>query len=333
MTDRKTHALLVRITKISVVLLWLVQCFSLASSMFWISDILAELVLQFAIFFGLFAVFFGVLRIRWWFFAAMGGVFINLTTLLPLYGSLPLTCQSCLQDHLRIVQFNASYKNTGVSDFVAWANRQPNLDVLVIVEANTNGVLLNGLKQTYPYAAGPEQNYRQGIAIFSRHPLTAAKWVEILPKGSLNPYALDIKITTKTAAHPVRMIAIHAPYILTRKNWSNRNDYFAGISQLAKDNSQSETIVVGDFNASAWHSVVRKLQRNSGLVNAHYGRGIALTWNLLDWSNPLTGLMIDHMLVSPRIAVIERHVIGNRFGSDHAPVVTEIAIPAASSPY
>jgi len=68
------------------------------------------------------------------------------------------------------------------------------------------------------------------------------------------------------------------------------------------------------------------LLARGGLVDTGLSRGLTATWLS---RLPFLGLMIDHVLVSPDITVIDNR-LGAQIGSEHFPVTVDLAIPSAS---
>ena len=100
-----------------------------------------------------------------------------------------------------------------------------------------------------------------------------------------------------------------------------------------------EVIVLGDFNADADEPSMRQMTANSGngaalvdtrMASAAGSFGPAISFNGFD-PFPKTGKLIDHVLVSPAIAVRAHAVIAQhengRVASDHFPVVALIELP------
>ena len=79
-------------------------------------------------------------------------------------------------------------------------------------------------------------------------------------------------------------------------------------------------IVVGDFNATPYSRMLQTLIERSRLKLAS---GVA-TWPA---TLGLPQIAIDHVMVSPGLRIVRPARIGSRAGSDHYPIIAEIAIP------
>jgi endonuclease/exonuclease/phosphatase (EEP) superfamily protein YafD len=81
-------------------------------------------------------------------------------------------------------------------------------------------------------------------------------------------------------------------------------------------------ILIGDFNISMWSPIYSNLTKGSGLINARQAFGILPTWPTF---LPFMMIPIDHCLVSSDIQVVGIKT-GSPVGSDHLPLIVEIAI-------
>lgn len=89
--------------------------------------------------------------------------------------------------------------------------------------------------------------------------------------------------------------------------------------------SDAPVVVCGDFNASPWSGVYRKLCQHLKDVQCGTSRPVAT------WPAALPFWRIDHMFVSGNVAVQASNVLQTalaRVASDHLPLVAELALPS-----
>lgn len=83
-------------------------------------------------------------------------------------------------------------------------------------------------------------------------------------------------------------------------------------------------VVMGDFNATPWSPSFHRLVRDGDLFDSLSGYGLQVSW---PESNPLLRIPIDHLLLGPALAAVERGT-GPSFGSQHRSLLVTLA-PAA----
>jgi hypothetical protein len=86
-------------------------------------------------------------------------------------------------------------------------------------------------------------------------------------------------------------------------------------------------VLAGDFNATLDHASLRALLRD-GYVDAAQQAGRALTWTWRPLRLRFPRLVLDHVLVDPRIGVASVATVAVA-GSDHRSVVAELVLPAS----
>lgn len=118
----------------------------------------------------------------------------------------------------------------------------------------------------------------------------------------------------------VRVIALHpqAPWGANRTR--QRDDLIQAAAALKAPSG--ETLLIGDFNASAYSEGLAPVGA-AGFKRAACGAPWATTWRD---PNPVTGLLIDHAFVTPGLATLTCRV-GPWNTSDHAPLITRIGLP------
>ncbi|MDQ2630585.1 MAG: endonuclease/exonuclease/phosphatase family protein [Actinomycetota bacterium] len=86
-------------------------------------------------------------------------------------------------------------------------------------------------------------------------------------------------------------------------------------------------VLVGDFNATLDHSLLREIldrgYRDAGDVA---GEGLEPTWPADDWASRAPGVTIDHVLADERLGVVD-YEVEELPGSDHRAVFAELAMP------
>jgi endonuclease/exonuclease/phosphatase (EEP) superfamily protein YafD len=154
-----------------------------------------------------------------------------------------------------------------------------------------------------------------GIALYHRRPLAEAR-IDFLG-GALPTIVarLDTGVTI-IATHPIPPVS--------RATADDNARQLARVGDLAASLA-GPRIVVGDLNATPWSRPFAALLAESGLRDSRAGFGVGASFPAAPaWLAPLR-IPIDHALVSPDIAVVDRQV-GRDVGSDHLPVVLDVAV-------
>ncbi len=121
------------------------------------------------------------------------------------------------------------------------------------------------------------------------------------------------------ATHPVPPITM----TLARK----RDEQLEVVAQRLVGRS-GPTLLVGDLNITMWCVPYRKLINTTGLFDARRGFGVIPTWPMI--GPRLMQIPLDHCLHSSEFTVISC-AAGQPFGSDHLPLIVELALPPEDS--
>jgi endonuclease/exonuclease/phosphatase (EEP) superfamily protein YafD len=158
-----------------------------------------------------------------------------------------------------------------------------------------------------------------GLAIFSRAPLRDP--VVHLPAGVDFPV-----VEFRHCPEPAPCVAIIALHAVRPRELENLRDQLLGFAferaRLAGV-AREQAIVVGDLNITPFSPVFARFQA-LGLRDAGLGQGWQPTWPA---SLGFAGIPIDHVLVSPQIAV-KAYSRLPAMGSDHFPIAVELRLPA-----
>jgi endonuclease/exonuclease/phosphatase (EEP) superfamily protein YafD len=203
--------------------------------------------------------------------------------------------------------------------------RDESPDVVLLEEYTAEWAAQVGeLRAAYPhYLEGPQRS-PWGIALFSRFDFDAIKRI---PVG----YAEGIQAVVRTPNGPFTLIGVHLRSPATPSAGAMRN---LQLDALATRVSRltGPFAVVGDFNITPYSPYFEDWLARTGLTDTRRGRTLSPSWPA---QLPILGIPIDHCVVS-RGVVIVRHRGLPAFGSDHYPILAELAFqppsPAAPEP-
>jgi endonuclease/exonuclease/phosphatase (EEP) superfamily protein YafD len=255
---------------------------------------------------------------RWWTAALLlPSIALTVARLWPLwFGGGPDPATGAVP--LRVLAVNLCYENA-TPDAVLPQVEAFAPDLLAMTEFTPDARdRLQPLRAHYPHAVEVPRTGAFGIALWSRVPLRDAHTVPIGDFGFPTIVAI-----ADTAAGPLGVVVAHPPPPRGAANTHARDSAIAALPALLAT-LPPRRLVLGDLNATRWSSPLRALLAATGLRDSCEGRGLQASWpsSLPRW----LGIAIDHVLVSPDLAVTERRV-GDAFGSDHLPVLATIAMP------
>jgi endonuclease/exonuclease/phosphatase (EEP) superfamily protein YafD len=213
---------------------------------------------------------------------------------------------------LRVVVANVEVGNT---DFAAVERlvAQTHPDVFGVTELTQPMAdhLARGLP-AYRARLVRTQHDAYGIGLYSRRPLLDAR-VEHLPTGGPPTIAARVLV----ARRPVTVVVTHV------------HTTFAGsiharqLHALAHASLGRRVAVCGDFNSPPWSAPVRAFASAAGLRDLYGGRAwAAYSWPT--WSS-LLRVPLDNCFVGSGV-VVRAHRDGPGDGSDHRPLVVDLAV-------
>ena len=245
---------------------------------------------------------------------------INAGVVFPLYvgGSPRVTANDNV---LRVMLINV---NTALGDpaRVRRVVQDVDPDVVVLEEISMQWVLdLLWLADSHPHSCIQPRSDNFGIGLYSKYPLTQS---EVMTIGSAQ--VPSIVATVNVDPEALTIIATH-PLPPRGADYSEgRNDQLECLTDHIR--GESPLILVGDLNMTPWSYYFRRLLARSGLVDSSRGWGVQPSWSCF---NPLMRIPIDHCLHTPDVSVVNRR-IGEAVGSDHYPLIIDLAIGRARDP-
>ncbi|HLL67164.1 MAG TPA: endonuclease/exonuclease/phosphatase family protein [Micromonosporaceae bacterium] len=201
--------------------------------------------------------------------------------------------------------------------------RQERVDLLAMQEYTPQaecGLLDAGLAAALPHRVSRPAPGGHGSALYSRYPLrdTGVRW-------AATGFGQVLAMLEVPQAYPVDVTSVH---LSSPADVARTRDWAADLAnQPGADPAGPVRLMLGDFNATLDHALLRKLLR-SGYADAAdtAGAGLAPTWPYRQWFVPRVTL--DHVLVDTRIRVgrVSAHRVP---GSDHRALIADLILPAS----
>jgi endonuclease/exonuclease/phosphatase (EEP) superfamily protein YafD len=211
---------------------------------------------------------------------------------------------------LRIAHYNSHASN---KDLVAIEReiRALQADVIVLLELTKDKLpAYDTLRSDYPYIHTCIGQGKCQTAIISRFP-----FAEVNPVAhSDSPPNISVKLGA--AQQAVTIVGVHTQRI---PNLARQNEHIRNLAKLLEPLT-GHVILTGDFNTTPYSRALSDFELSTGLQ-----RQTSLpTWpaNLL-----LPQFSIDHIFLTSKIKVRVPPRAGGSGGSDHLPLVMEVALP------
>lgn len=253
-------------------------------------------------------------RLRWW--LGVAALLFNLTQVLPLYlPPAPESRPAPDSPTLTLLSFNLLSENqhhAAARDYLL--AQQPDVLLLLEFTPRWEGALAPVLAQ-YPHQQRLPRTGHYGMALLSRFPLDSTRWV--WPGDAPFP-----ALYAEVCAHgqSFRLMCLHppAPPLWEKLNW--RNQQLEALPALLGE-ATNPLILWGDFNLTEQHPLFPRLLAQLDLRDTRQGRGRQASWPVR-WG--AWGLPLDHCLIGPSFAVLDR-TLGPNLGSDHRPLRVELS--------
>lgn len=237
---------------------------------------------------------------------------VNGIVVLPLYLGNP--APAAASDVFTVVSFNVSQRASIRDLTFSWIDTvEPDLVVLTNVTADW----LNGAEVAAPYRFLNELPVDRtfGIAVLARDELEV-ETLRITPVRDV-----VARVEASIGDRPVVIFAVQSPASSNEADAEVRDEYFAEVASLAREETVS-TVVVGDFESTSWSHTFRSLLADADLVDSLEGYGIQTTWPTDRWT--FLRLPFDHLVHSPDLTTVDRYT-GPPLGVEHKPIVVKLA--------
>jgi len=226
-------------------------------------------------------------------------------TLRPAASRAPVA--SSADGSLKVVTLNLSVGNPDVGSAARFLDSEK-ADVVVLQEADRiHAALIERVRETYPHAYCPDRVC--SLALLSRRPRLEAGKEDVPPRRPLLVWA-----RFPLGEQAVRVIGVHMPYPFEAKRQAEHTEWL--IAHLKRQTGP--VIVAGDLNLTPFSWKLIRLLHETGL-RTHLLAGFS--WPAHRYA-PV--VLLDHVLATADFATVSAHV-GPAVGSDHRPVVVELA--------
>lgn len=313
---RTASAFLQGIAVLAVALIWVALLAGMLGRRGWLLELLSHFRLHYVGAFFVLAVVTIWMRRTGAAIAAAIGFAVSAAPMLP-YIESSATQAVAAGERFRIVSFNVMFWNRNPAPFARYLERT-NADAVFLQEVTPDlAQALPRLLPSYPHAY-IDPDWR-GAAMLSRWPIVSAEWkplAEAASRGAL------VRIDWR--GQRIALLGVHLHWPMASRQARLRDQQLAALASYARGAAEP-LIVAGDFNVTPWSPKYRDFVEQSGLIDASLGQGLTASW-----PSPLTwlGIRIDHCFVAGPWRVLDAH-IGPHVGSDHRPLVVELALDPA----
>jgi len=232
----------------------------------------------------------------------------------------------------RIVFANINLANDDLGPLADWA-AAVNADVIVLTEvAPQHLAMVEVAFPDYPERVLEPRRHPFGIMILSRLPVAAqetATLVDVRVRGDVisvhgvGAAPVIAWADVQLAGGLLRVVGLHPwPPLWPEMMHAREGQLDEAAGMIAAH--EAATVVLGDFNATPWSPALRSFAARAGLT----GFNLAPTWPV--WLGP-AGIAIDHAMVGGCVSVL-RLETGPDIGSDHRPIMVELAFDAERPP-
>jgi endonuclease/exonuclease/phosphatase (EEP) superfamily protein YafD len=254
--------------------------------------------------------------------AAVFGVVttINLCFVLPLY--LPETRNRAEGRSIRLMSVNGYHYNPTRQKLIGLI-RDTQPDVVLVLEVDDAWVAdLEVLADAYPHRHYEPRTHDLGIALLSRLPVHDLNVRDFAP-ADVPTITARLEDQSGSSFH---LIGTHPLPPIWRAYAVMRNQQLTNIAAYVRTLT-GPIVLAGDLNSTSWSPNFRDFVQSAGLRDTRNGFGNQPTH---PYQLAPIGIAIDHVLVSPDIAVRDRSV-GPYIGSDHRPVIIDLVIRGSTN--
>lgn len=260
-------------------------------------------------------------RVPVWFDLALVNTLLALVLVTPALGGAPLPAASGAVA-VRVLLANVLTSNPDHQEVAALiAETKP--DLIALVEPNR--VWFAALAPSLTGYRGRieiDDAANFGLALYARGEVTGSAE----PLGSTQATLVATVTLDDSRAAPLTVVLTHPIPPMTEAAQRIHGRHLEAVAERAAELPRP-LLLLGDLNTTPWTRSFAKLAHTAGLVDTRRGFGVQATYPAFPAFAAPVRIPIDHALVSPELGVLGRR-IERPIGSDHLPVLLELAVPA-----
>jgi endonuclease/exonuclease/phosphatase (EEP) superfamily protein YafD len=293
----------------------------------WVFDLATHFRVQYVMLDSLLALACVLQRKPLWCLALAACAFWSALPVLPYvsFGHAAAATASTQRPTIKLLSANVLFENHSSARLLEIV-REESPDLVLLLEYTPEWAQMVGeLRAAYPHHVEVPARRAFGIALFSRYELDGAAAFSLEEKAA-------IQARVRTPSGPLEVIGVHlfSPTSPWRSSMRNRqlDDLAARLAEV-----KGPLAVIGDFNITPYSPFFQDWLAHTGLTDARRGRAVSPSWPT---QLPLVAIPIDHCAVSHEVTIVAHRVL-QAFGSDHYPILAELAlappeVPVSSGP-
>lgn len=217
---------------------------------------------------------------------------------------------------MRIMGSNLRYVHVDVQKFQAEVKKE-NPDIILLTELPPDlSALLSSLEISHPFRAEYPRKTLFDVLLLSRWPVKEFH-VERASDSALPVLSATV---CKDDASCIHVIGMHVVHALSPQETAQQAPQLDTAVKLVKPGQP--TVLMGDFNLTPWSAAFQNILKRTALRDSATSRLLEATWPVgALWG----GLIIDHVLISSELGIVASRV-GEDIGSDHFPVIADLAL-------
>ena len=224
---------------------------------------------------------------------------------------------------IRLLISNVLMENRRADDLIARV-REHDPDLVLAVETDAWWEQrLRVLDDAYPHRVKqPQENY-YGMIFLSKLELAAAE-IRFLVEEDIPSLRAEVRLRSGDV---IEFHGIHPRPPVPQQDTEQRDAELLIVGGQVRG-APLPTIVAGDLNDVAWSHTTRLFMRISGLLDPRCGRGMFSTFHA---RYPIFRWPLDHVFHDHRFTLVRLERLP-AIGSDHFPVLAELAYEPAAAP-